>query len=315
MKKTKGKVLAISLAVILCLAILPLSTLAGEGSTSLYTVTGTETTYSGEQQGLQVEVADGVTLYYSETGAEGSFTTEPITKKDAGQYTIYLKAEKDGVSEEPAPYQLNIGKAPASIQLGKQVGTYTYFNREYPLYDYQPVYGEAEPEVSVEVSGAVGGETLDVSVTRIPSEFTSDNMLTLKAGSGKTTVSFKRDSEVNKNYDITLLNASGGAVNSTSTYVTTSWRTRDMDYSAIAQNRSITYGDAVPDISALLSPANIGNILEADRERIPYAINQNPQYLITSLPTAYNPETGRWTMSWQQGSGTDISPAGARQRR
>ena len=109
--------------------------------------TANDLTYNGLLQALVTAgtCANG-TIWYSEEGPGGEYSTTIPTKKDAGTYSVYYKSVgKPGFEDYVAVDPITVTIAPAPV-------TVTAENKT-------KVYGEADPALTATITGLISGES------------------------------------------------------------------------------------------------------------------------------------------------------------
>ena len=158
------------------------------------TVAGYNGEYDGAEHSISVSGGNGVTIKYSETGAENTYTlTEAPKKKNAGQYVTYYQLSKDG-EVQTGSATINISKKPITVFVSNMTKKYG---------DPDPVIGQSNCEL---IGTLATGDTIDtISLTRQEGEkvgvyaYSSEN----SNGTNKANIVIKNGStNVTDNYDI-----------------------------------------------------------------------------------------------------------------
>ncbi len=105
-------------------------------------------TYNGSLQPLVISTIDEGTIYYSLDGT--NYSTSVPTKTDAGQYNVWCKVEKDG--DTVGEKKLTVTIQPVSVTV--------------KVNDYQKYHGEADPEFTATVSGTLGSDKVQYTISR-----------------------------------------------------------------------------------------------------------------------------------------------------
>ena len=135
-------------------------------------------TYNGKEQELVTAgVADGGTMVYS-LSESGTFTATIPSAKDAGTYTVYYKVNGDDTHEDSAA-------ASIEVTIARKAVTVTADNRS-------KNYGTADPELTATVSGTIGSDTVNYTISRAAGEEagTYAIIVTGAANQGNYSVSF-----------------------------------------------------------------------------------------------------------------------------
>lgn len=112
-------------------------------------------TYDGAEHSFNAVTCstEGAKITYSET-VDGTYTETIPTKKNAGDYDLYYKVEKDGYTTVTGKTTLKIEKRNVTIVVPAQGKT----------------YGAAEPTLTYTVENLVTGDTFDATVLRVAGE-------------------------------------------------------------------------------------------------------------------------------------------------
>ena len=186
------------------------------------------------------------TITYAAKGGNDYSATVPT---DAGNYTVkYTVAESTNYSG---------GEATADFTIGKKAASVTAENKS-------KTYGETDPELTATVSGTVGSDTLNYSLSRAEGENAGEYAISVTPGE-------------NPNYTVTT----AGAV------LTVNRKT----ITVTAEAKSKTYGEADPELTATVTGAINGDTINYTLSRATgeavnsYAITvtpgNNPNYELT----------------------------------
>lgn len=143
-------------------------------------VTDVDTTYDGQNHQIEATIPENAKISYK-TNTEDEYTSTNPLFKDAGNYTVYYKVEIDN------NYEVIEGNAKVIIAQ-KDI--------KVTADDKEKVYGENDPELTYKVTDLVAGDELEgITLAR---ETGND--------AGTYTITVSKDTNKDKNYNITLKN-------------------------------------------------------------------------------------------------------------
>lgn len=154
------------------------------------TVTGYDGEYDGTNHSIMVSGGNGITVKYSNTGAENTYTLDnPPEYRNAGEYVSYYELSKDG-EKEYGSVAVTISKRPVSIFVSNLTKN----------------YGEADPAIGQSNCELVGTLATGDRIDTIPLTRQSGEKVGIYAYDPKSAdVVIKNGStNVNDNYDITF---------------------------------------------------------------------------------------------------------------
>ena len=117
------------------------------------TAVGSVNTYDGNPHGLgdyTANITAGTTFDFSTDGGM-SWTSTPPTRTEAGTDTVIVRANNPNYESSSVTVQLKIDRKAVTVAAG----------------DASKNYGDADPEFSATVTGLVGADTLEYTVTRL----------------------------------------------------------------------------------------------------------------------------------------------------
>ena len=158
------------------------------GENPNYEITTTGATFTITKRAATL-TADDKTKTYGDADPELTATAEGVVEGDTLNYTL-SRAEGENVGE----YEIavTLGENP-NYEITTATGKLTVTRKAATVTadDLSKVFGEADPELTATVVGAVGEETLNYTVTRAPGEDAGEYAITVTLGE-------------NPNYDVTV---------------------------------------------------------------------------------------------------------------
>ena len=215
---------------------------AAELKNGKYTITKADLTtsaagydgvYDGEAHGITVtlEGENDAVVYYSDTELTANNYTQGSTENpqytDAGEYTVYYYIATDNYDPQPVSGSKTVNIARAEVTVTANAAGKTY--------------GEDDPELTYEVSGLIGDDTLTGTLTRAAGE-----------DAGSYAIGASRLSAGN-NYDITFVGAVF-TINKATITVT-------------ADDLSKTYGEADPELTYTVTGLKNGDTISGTLTR------------------------------------------------
>ena len=154
----------------------------GIGSMTGIAISGYSGTYDGNEHGISITgVPDGATVTYK-TSEDGIYTETKPTFKDAGNYTVWYKIEKDNYESITGSAEVKIEKIKLTVEAEDKTIT----------------YGDGDSSLTWQITEGkmVGTETLsNIAISRKSGNDAGDYTITVSQPDGE-----------NKNYDITFKN-------------------------------------------------------------------------------------------------------------